>query len=307
MKGFRFTVLAGVLLCNSALFAQEKTSSMSRFLEALELRQSFGSAGTRNAPVRFQLTIPKHEETSYLIDGGLGIPVVDFKIGDALTMDGKLVGEYHRNTLIDEEQHNWQTGLSGTLRTNIKRNRAETKFSQWYFTPTLKFSRNLRDTASAVLFNMDAIPFRSGDKGLNLNTYTIRGNRKLIQLLAINPGVEFQYNLSAQKQSDEGTVLRPLLKFQYLLAGNRLKESPVDMIAPDKTWEASLDYTARYAVLNSTAMEEEFTQLLKAGVDYYLLTRPLRISFGVSFNYGSDPAQGLKKQHFYLATFSLQK
>lgn len=307
MKGLRFTVLAGVLLCSSALIAQEKTSSMSRFFEALELRQSFGSAGTRNAPVRFQLTIPKHEETSYLIDGGLGIPVVNFKIGEALTMDGKLVGEYHRNTLIDEEQHNWQTGLSGTLRTNIKRNRAETKFSQWYFTPTLKFSRNLRDTASAVLFNMDAIPFRSGDKGLNLNTYTIRGNRKLIQLLAINPGVEFQYNVSAQNQRDEGTVLRPLLKFQYLLAGNRLKESPIEMIVPDKTWEATLDYTARYAVVNSTAMEEEFTQLLKAGVDYYLLTRPLRISFGVSFNYGSDPAQGLKKQHFYLATFSLQK
>jgi hypothetical protein len=307
MKGLRFTVLAGVLLCGSSLIAQEKTSSMSRFFEALELRQSFGSAGTRNAPVRFQLTIPKHEETSYLIDGGLGIPVVNFKIGEALTMDGKLVGEYHRNTLIDEEQHNWQTGLSGTLRTNIKRNRAETKFSQWYFTPTLKFSRNLRDTASAVLFNMDAIPFRSGDKGLNLNTYTIRGNRKLIQLLAINPGVEFQYNVSAQNQRDEGTVLRPLLKFQYLLAGNRLKESPIEMIVPDKTWEASLDYTARYAVVNSTAMEEEFTQLLKAGVDYYLLTRPLRISFGVSFNYGSDPAQGLKKQHFYLATFSLQK
>lgn len=307
MKGLRFTVLSGVLLCSSSLIAQEKTSSMSRFFEALELRQSFGSAGTRNAPVRFQLTIPKHEETSYLIDGGLGIPIVNFKIGEALTMDGKLVGEYHRNTLIDEEQHNWQTGLSGTLRTNIKRNRAETKFSQWYFTPTLKFSRNLRDTASAVLFNMDVIPFRSGDKGLNLNTYTIRGNRKLIQLLAINPGVEFQYNVSAQNQRDEGTVLRPLLKFQYLLAGNRLKESPIEMIVPDKTWEASLDYTARYAVVNSTAMEEEFTQLLKAGVDYYLLTRPLRISFGVSFNYGSDPAQGLKKQHFYLATFSLQK
>ncbi len=154
---------------------------------------------------------------------------------------------------------------------------------------------------------MDAIPFRSGDKGLNLNTYTIRGNRKLIQLLAINPGVEFQYNVSAQNQRDEGTVLRPLLKFQYLLAGNRLKESPIEMIEPDQTWEATLDYTARYAVVNSTAMEEEFTQLLKAGVDYYLLTRPLRISFGVSFNYGSDPAQGLKKQHFYLATFSLQK
>jgi hypothetical protein len=307
MKGPKFTLFVATLLFSHTLAAQEQPSSLSRFLDRLELRQSFGSAGTRSSPVRFQFTIPRHEKTSYLIDGGVGIPVANFKIGNTLTMDGKVVGEYHRNTLIDEEQHNWQTGLSGTLRTNIKRNNAQTTFHQWYFTPTLKFSRNLMDTASALLFNMDAIPFRSGDKGLNLNTYTIRGNRKLIHLFAINPGLEFQHNFSASDDDNNGTILRPLVKFQYSLAGNRLKESPAEMISPDKTWEASFDYTARYAVLNSTAAEEEFTQLMKAGVDYYLLTRPLRISFGVSFNYGSDPALGLKKQHFYLATFSLQK
>jgi hypothetical protein len=307
MKGSKFIICTGLLFCSSPLVAQDQSSAMSRFFERLELRQSFGSAGTRNSPVRFQLTVPRHDKTSYLIDGGVGIPVVGLKIGNGLTMDGKVVGEYHRNTLIDEEQHNWQTGISGTLRTNIKRNRAETKFSQWYFTPTLKLARDLRDTATAVLFNMDAIPFRSGDKGINLNTYTISGNRKFIQLFAVNPGLEFQYNLSVKDPTQDGTILRPLVKFQYLLAGNRLKESTVEMISPDKTWEASLDYTARYALVNSTFNEEEFTHLLKAGVDYYLLTRPVQISFGVSFNYGSDPAQGLKKQHFYLATFSLQK
>lgn len=307
MKGAKFILIAGALLLTKSLAAQEQPSSVSRFLDRLELRQSFGSAGTRNSPVRFQITIPRHEETSFLIDGGVGIPVTNFKIGNSLTMEGKIIGEYHRNTLIDEEQHNWQTGLSGTLRTNIKRNSARTTFRQWSFTPTLKFSRNLRDTASALLFNMDAIPFRSGDKGLNLNTYTVRGNRKLIQLFALNPGIEFQHNFSARQDDNNGTILRPLIKFQYALAGNRLKESPVEMISPDKTWEASFDYTARYAVLNSTGVEEDFTQLMKAGLDYYLLTRPLRISFGVSFNYGSDPALGLKKQHFYLATFSLQK
>lgn len=307
MKGLRIACIAAVCLFSKTLIAQEQPSSLSGLFQRLELRQSFGSAATRNAPVRFQLTIPKHEKTSYLIDGGLGIPIADFKIGKGLTMDGKLVGELHRNTLIDEEQHNWQTGLSGTLRTNINRNDAQTTFSQWYFTPTLKFSRNLIDTASALLFNIDAIPFRSGEKGLNLNTYTIRGNRRLIHLLAFNPGLEFQHNFSARQRANDGTILRPLIKLQYLLAGNRKRESATEMILPEKTWEASVDYTARYAAINSTEVEEEFTQLLKAGVDYYLLTRPVRISFGFSFNYGSDPAPGLKKQHYYLATFNLQK
>lgn len=307
MKNIRALLVFGALLLSGSLVAQEQPSLISNIFERLELRQSFGSAGTRNAPVRFQLTIPRHEKTSYLIDGGVGLPVVDFKVGKSLTMDGKLVGEYHRNTLIDDEQHNWQTGFSGTLRTKIKANAEQTTFRQWYFTPTVKYSRNLRDTANATLFNMDAIPFRSGVNGLNLNTYTIRGSRKLIQLLALNPGVEFQHNFSAKQNDRNGTILRPLFKIQYLLAGNRLRESAAEMISPEKTWEASFDYTGRYAVVNSTAVKEDFTQLLKAAIDYYLLTRPIRVSFGFSFNYGSDPSQGLRKQHFYLATFSVQK
>lgn len=294
-----------LLVLSGTLFAQEKPGS--KFFDALELRQSFGSAGTRNVPVRFQLTLPKNEKASYLIDGGLGIPIVNLPLGRSLNMEGKIVGEYHRNTLIDEEQHNWQSGVSGTIRTNIKRNAAQTIYSQWYFSPTIKFSRNLRDTASSLLFNMDAIPFRSGEKGLNLNTYTIRGTKRLIQLIAVNPGIEFQNNFSAKNEVNNGTILRPLLKFQYLLAGNRQRTPASEMIVPHKTWEVNVDYTTRYAVINSTLNEEAFSQLLKTGVDYYFLTRPVQISFGFSFNYGSDPAQGLKKQHFYLATFNLQK
>lgn len=273
----------------------------------LEIRQSFGSAGTRNAPARFQLTIPKHEDASYLIDGGIGLPIVNYKIGNGLNVEGKLVGEYHRNTMIDEEQHTWQTGFSGTIRTNISRNAAQTTYKQWYFTPTLKFSRNIQDTASSLIFNLDAIPFRSGEKGINLNTYTIRGSRKLIHLVALNPGLELQSNFAAKQESNNGTIVRPLMKFQYLLAGNRVRTPEIEMIAPDKTWEVSLDYTGRYAVVNSTLTSEKFSQLFRAAADYYLLTSPVQISFGFSYNYGSDPAQGLKKQHFYLATFSLQK
>lgn len=282
-------------------------SLLTTFFQRLELRQSFGSAGLRNSPVRFQLTVPKDEAASYLIDGGIGLPVINAKLGKAWNLDGKIVTEYHRNTLIDDEQHNWQAGFSGTVRTKIRRSADNTRYSQLYFTPTIKYSRNLTDTANAVLFTMDVIPFRSGARGLNLNTYTIRGNRRFIHMLSLNPGFEFQNNFSAKRETNNGTILRPLLKFQYLLAGNRKRVPAEQMISPEKTWEASVDYTSRYAVINSTMTGERFTQLLRTGVDYYFLTNPVSISFGFSFNYGSDPLQGLRKQHFYLATLSLQK
>lgn len=287
--------------------AAEVKSSLNSFFQKLEIRQSFGSAGAKNAPARFQLTLPKNEDASYLIDAGLGIPLVEVRIGNALNMNGKIVGEYHRNTLIDEEQHTWQTGFSSTFRTRVKRNSSGTSFTQLYFTPTIKYSRNLVDTANALLFTVDFIPFRSGEKGINLNTYTIRGSRNLIQLLSIMPGIEFQNNFSAKSDVNNGTILRPLFKAQYLLAGNKKRTPAIEMISPEKTWEASIDYIIRYAVINSTLTGEEFTNMLRTGVDYYFLTSPVSLSFGFSFNYGSDPLQGLKKQHFYLATLSLQK
>jgi hypothetical protein len=277
------------------------------FFQKLEIRQSFGSAATKKAPARFQLTLPKREDDSYLIDAGIGIPVTEIRLGKNLLGEGKVIAEYHRNTLIEEEQHTWQAGFSSTFRTGIRRNSTGTSLSQLYFTPTAKYSRNLIDTANALLFTVDFVPFRSGEKGLNLNTYTVSGNRKLIHLLSLVPGIEFQHNFSAKSDEDNGAILRPLFKAQYLLAGNKKRNPEIDMISPEKTWEASVDYTIRYAVVNSTLSGEKFSDLLTTSVDYYFLTSPISLSFGVSFNYGSDPLHGLKKQQFYLATLSLQK
>jgi hypothetical protein len=316
LKPFLITLLLISSLClsSSAQTLNQRSHGLSKdssflksLFEKLELRQSFGSAATEKSPARFQLTLPKNEDNCYLIDGGIGVPVTELKVGNALNGEGKVVAEYHRNSLIDEEQHTWQAGFSSTFRTKIKRNGSGTSFSQLYFTPTIKYSRNLIDTANAILFTVDFMPFRSGEKGVNLNTYTIRGNRNLIHLLALMPGMELQNNFSAKSEVDNGTILRPLLKAQYLLAGNKKRRPATNMISPEKTWEASIDYTVRYAVVNSTLTGEKFSDLLRTGIDYYFLTSPVSISFGFSFNYGSDPLQGLKKQHFYLATLSLQK
>jgi hypothetical protein len=285
----------------------EGRTPLKSFFQKLEIRQSFGSAATKKAPARFQVTLPKNEDDSYLIDAGIGVPVTEIRLGKHLLGEGKVVAEYHRNTLIDDEQHTWQAGFSSTFRTGIRRNSTGTRLSQLYFTPTAKYSRNLIDTANAFLFTVDFVPFRSGEKGLNLNTYTIRGNRKLIHLLSLIPGIEFQNNFSAKSSEDNGAILRPLFKAQYLLAGNKKRKPEIEMIFPEKTWEASVDYTIRYAVVNSTLSGEKFSDLLRTSVDYYFLTSPVSLSFGISFNYGSDPLQGLKKQQFYLATLSLQK
>ncbi len=278
-----------------------------KLFNELELRQSFGSVEMKREPVRFQFTLPDDHENSFLIDGALGIPFFDAALTRGLQMTGKLIGEYHRNTLLDEEQYTWQAGFSTAIRTKIHKNSAKTRYSQFIFSPTIKYSRNVLDTISSLLFTLDIMPFVSKTKGVNLGTYTIRGNRKLIHLLSVIPAFEFQNNYSAQNDSDDGRILRPAIKMQYSIGGNKIRVPLSRMVEPVKTWEASIDYTLRYAVINSTLNREEFSNLLETGVNYYFLTSPVSISFGVSYNYGSDPMQGLNKQKFWLATLCIQK
>jgi hypothetical protein len=279
----------------------------STIFENLQLRQSFGSAALKKEPVRFQFTLPDDSEDSYLIDGAVGIPFFDVPLAKSLHITGKGIGEYHRNTMLEEAQFTWQAGFSTSVRTKIHKNSDNTTYTQFIFTPTLKYSRNVIDTVNSFVFTMDFIPFRSSAKGINLNTYTIRGNRKFINLLSVIPAFELQNNFSAQNQANDGTILRPVLKFQYSIGGNKSRIPVTRMIEPIKTWEASIDYTLRYALINSTVNREKYTSLLETGIDYYFTTSPVSIAFGISFNYGADPLQGLKKQQYWLATLSIQK
>jgi len=289
------------------MIGSKKQPFFIHLMDNLELRQSFGSAATRKEPVRFQFTLPANDEDSYLIDGAVGLSFFDSPITHGLVMTGKLIGEYHRNTLVKEEQFTWQAGFSTNIRTKIFRNKTNNTYTQLIFTPTLKYSRNVIDTINSFVLTMDAIPFRSSTKGINLNTYTLRGNRKLINLLSVVPGFELQHNYAAQDKADNGTILRPIVKFQYNLGGNKNRLPVTRMIEPVKTWEASVDYTLRYAIINSTVNKEKYTNLLATGIDYYFITLPVSVSFGITFNYGSDPLQGLKKQQYWLATISVQK
>jgi hypothetical protein len=293
------------LIAQTDSVAKSPNTFFSKMIENFELRQSFGSAATRNEPVLLQFTLPENGKGSYLIDGGIGLPFANGELTDGLDITGKLIGEYHRNTLVDEAQYTWQTGFSATIRTHVQQ-RGNT-FTQLYFTPTLKYAKNIIDDVNSFVLSMDVAPFRSSTSGLNINTYTFNKHKSLIHLISILPGFELQNNFAASAQSSNGTILRPTFKTQYNIAGNKRRTPNNLMVEPIKTWEASVDYTLRYAVVNSTLTREKFSNLLKTGIDYYLLTQPVAISFGVSFNYGSDPLQGLKKQQFWLATISIQK
>jgi hypothetical protein len=58
-------------------------------------------------------------------------------------------------------------------------------------------------------------------------------------------------------------------------------------------------------VYTTTIGDEGYTQLLKAGVDWRITDNPIKISLGLSANYGSDPLKGIKQQQYILLSLNL--
>ncbi|MFC6099097.1 hypothetical protein [Olivibacter domesticus] len=300
---FRYLVSIFSLAClYTVVAAQDTTEQKKSFFDRVELRQSFNTPDGKNAPVQFQMTFPKNKDHSFLIDGGIAYSLEQWG-------DGKIFGEYHRNTLVEKEQHNWQAGFASVWYAKAKRNQAGTTINRWFFSPTLKYIMDKVDTVHSLALNVDALPFRSGEKGLNLATNTLSSNKRLIHFALLSGGTEIQQNFSAKNDGEKGFILRPTLKVQYSLAGNKRRDL---MTEPIKTWAFTFNYDQWYDLINTTDYEENYTHFFRGGFDYFFLTAAenstnMDLSVGVSFNYGSKPQQALDQQQFWLFTINIQK
>lgn len=293
-----------------ALFvhAQAKKDSTGRFkklLSHIAIQNTIDPLPDKPAPALLQFTFPQDKESSWLVDAAIGYK---FRLNKDGTGGGKKgeykwaltpVAEYHHNTLIEEEQYNWQTGVSVSF-ANVGRMPSNELIIGHFANMALKYSRNVTDTVSALLFTGSYDLFRSGRNGLNIGTYTF--SQKVVHFFSLTPSYQFQYNFKANEKILEGSVLRPQISLIYE-TGSALEKEQRNA---NKKVGLSFSYTARYDVANSTGIREYYTQLLKAGLNIYLLNDPVVLTLSTSFNYGSDPAEGLKKQQYWLVGLQLQ-
>lgn len=264
-------------------------------------------------PAIIQLTFPKGADDSWLIDAAIGYNLetkgrwkrdsnskIDFTKGKKRWGFTPLFS-YHRNTLVEEEQYNWQTGVSVNF-ANINRRPNDNVRVSHYASMSLKYSRNVIDSIQSLLFTGQYDLFRNGKKGINLgtNTYT---NSPFLQYFSITPSYQLQYNFMANSKAKEGSILRPQFMVNYEIGTNleRVQRNAKKKIS------LNLEYTGRYDVANSTGIREYYTHLFKTGLNFYLLNDPMTVTLSGTFNYGSDPAKGLKNQQFWLVGIKLQK
>jgi hypothetical protein len=106
MKKLSITLLA--LVIGGQLYAQEE----SKFWKNIQISESLETAEKKEKPAQFMVTFPKDLPSSWLINAGVAYKFDDFfKYGTS-----KALIEYHKNTLTDKEQNNFQVGYGITDR-----------------------------------------------------------------------------------------------------------------------------------------------------------------------------------------------
>jgi hypothetical protein len=265
----------------------------------LKLRQSFQSEDSKPEPASFTYTKPKDSKASYLVDAALGVNLINKP-----NLGLNLFGEYHRNTLIDKEQNSIQSGLAiewytnNTFNTNSSLINSKTAILNF----TAKYSKNIIDTTHSLQITAEITPlFLRGSfkKVLLPNDYHNHIGTVFDFLYFPAAGFENQYTFQAANDSAKGNVFRGVAKIY-------LGIKPLPKLFKSKI-ELFGDFAERYDFLNTTKFNERNHPLMQTGINFILLeTASKYAKIGASFNKGSNPAQGLKDQEYYLISLKVK-
>lgn len=251
-------------------------------------------------PGQLQATFPKKDTATYAINLAVAVNLVKDSLGRYF---GRLVGEVHRNTSTDSVQNNWQLGYSYFLRLSPQ----EKETAHWLF-GNIKYVYDGIGITNAFAgefyytLRNDQGPFH-----INANNFLF-GSKRCSFILSPYAGFQAEETFKAYSDNAQGFILRPLYTGTAQLSWNhQLPHAEESQEYAHPILSVQLSYTGRWDLINSTRMHEGYTDLLRTELDLYIIDKPVKLSIGPSFNVGSDPLQGLKKQQYWLLSLNISK
>ncbi len=288
-----------------------KTSWISK----LKIRESFNDDESIQNPAVVSVTLPKNKDASYLINLGLGyaLPRKDLKG----LRTGFLVAEYHRMNLSDNEIDNFQAGYkhqwifsepAAILPTN---NNTIDNYTTFRLNSTLKYRRDRIEGSHGIAATFMLTFFRQGSGFKTwFGSTKASPSRRFHYTLSPEAGMEVQNNFKADSTIYKGFVGRPAARLAFEFGQSR--PDPDDKFSAVSIWTFSVDLAARYDLLGHHYTTERFHPLIRSGLDFFILYKPIKLTLGGSYTYGQNPIQGFrefnfKSQHFALIAFKVQK
>lgn len=260
--------------------------------QRLKIRQSMETADLREEPAQFQVTAPEKEKATFLINAGLSFRLNNT---DAHSFLSKVAAEYHRNSSLTEEQHNFSIGYGYTWRFAASGN------TLFFSEGDLKYIYDRVDSTHSAGGNILFSWYRDASN-LNWNTNNFFNGNRNAYFFSLYVGTQYQGIFEAKNTEAKGFILRPLFTANATFSFTDPSPGAHPAIV-----KLSVLYTGRDDLINTSDIKEHYTNLLKAGVDWFIVRGPVKISFGVSYNTGSDPMKGLNSQNYWLFSLNFLK
>lgn len=279
----------------------KKSKSLGDFLsKQIKISQSMETAEQRDEPAQLQVTIPKNDTISYLVDIGL---VCKLNRPDSKFVS-KIVSEYHKKTETDAPQNNFQVGYGYTWRL------VKSKQRTVYFNGDLKYVYDGVAIQHSAALDASITPYNT-DTNYYINWNAPKKIGKSRFRYFISPQLGFQsQNIfkNNETSTSEGIIVRPTLDIQSSISIHK-KDTSTIVVESNKVLELSAKYIGRIDAVNTTGTKENYTSLFTASLRYYIPYKSGRpkASLGISYNNGSDPLKGLAKQEYWLFSFNLSK
>lgn len=276
-------------------FSQEK------FMDRFTLRQSFQSKNDLAEPALFTFTKPKNKEASWLINAAIGY---NFLINTNTVISLDPYFEYHKNTLIDKIQDNWQFGITSEWQSS--------DLAQKSWTPIF---------ISAIKFNNDQTKGNTSFQGNIYFTPLFKGRAKNPKYFWIpniisdfgrafqftySPylGIENENRILTTEDSSSGNIYRLMFR-----VSSSIKLFPKSKKLKGK-FDLNLDWQYRNNfsknVKNLNTKEPMF---MTANFNYVFFTsddEKKSAKIGFDYTQGDNPTRNFEKQSFYAVSLKIK-
>ncbi|QNN43893.1 hypothetical protein [Pedobacter roseus] len=277
------------------------TYGQSKFIDGFTLRQSFQSKNDQAEPAVLSFTKPKDKSASWLVNAAIGY---DFLKESKSVLSLSPYFEFHRNTLIDKIQNNWQAGISSEWQS---RDLSQKKWSPIFIT-AFKYNEDNIKKNTSFQGNLYFTPVFKG-KAKDPKYFWIPNNTSdfgnVFQFL-YSPyiGLENENRIETKDENSAGSIYRALFRVTSIIS-----LLPKDENLREK-FEFNFDWQYRYD-LNENIIE--LTQ-----TEHNFITTSFNYTFfrsedgkktskiGIDYTNGENPAKNFEKQSFYALSLKVK-
>lgn len=275
--------------------------SQDKFIDRFTLRQSFQSKNDKAEPAVITFTKPKDKDESWLLNAAIGYNLLK-KSEVVLSLDPYF--EYHKNTLIDKEQNNWQAGIASEWQSR--------DLSQKKWTPVFIF---------AVKYNEDQIKKNTSFQGNAYFTPLFKGKAKEAKYFwipnnASDFGNVFQFSYSpyvgfenenrikTKEDASEGNIYRALFRITSTVSLFPKSEKLKEKFEFNFDWQYRNNFSE--SVSDLTVKDHKF---LTTGFNYTFFSADEgKKSAKIGFDYtnGENPTKSFEEQSFYAVSLKIK-